>query len=249
MPPASSSTRSSARPTLRERRRQDLTAEIKTVARRQMADSGLAALSLRAVAREVGMAVSALYRYFGSRDELVTALLVDAFTAVADHVEARVTAAGADPVDGLRAAMTAFREWSVANPSGYGLMYGTPLPDYVAPPDRLLAVGTRVGALLYRLVDEADRAGRLEAGVARDRLAALPVEHVDQVDAWRRRRVPQMRLEAVVVTVDMWTRLQGLLSMEVFGQLAPVLTDAGPYFAAAVETALRDAGLADPATR
>lgn len=249
MPATSGTPGPTTRPTLRERRRRDLTAEIKAVTRRHLAEQGLAALSLRAVARDVGMAVSALYRYFGSRDELITALLVDAYTAVAEHVEAGVGQAGPDPVDQLKAAFTAFREWSVANAPEYGLMYGSPLPGYVAPAEQLLAVGTRVGALLYRLVDDADRAGLLDRDVAGARLAALPAAHVAQVDQWRGRRVAHMRLDAVVVTVDVWTRLQGLLSLEVFGQLRPVLPDAGPYSEAAVETALRDAGLVSASRR
>lgn len=234
------------RPTLRERRRQDLTAEITDAARVRLAADGLAALSLRAVARDVGMAVSALYRYFASRDDLVTALLVDAYTAQAEAVEAAVAAAGADPVDGLRAALLTFRGWGVEHPVEYGLMYGNPLPGYAAPPERLYAPGTRVAALLYGLVDRADRAGGLDHAVAGARRAELPAEHVAQLAEWRGRRLPDMHLDAVVVTVELWVRLQGLLSLEVFGQLRPVVPDATAYYAATVDAALRSAGLGRP---
>jgi AcrR family transcriptional regulator len=232
------------RPTLRERRRQDLTAEIKAAARARLAADGLAALSLRAVARDIGMAVSALYRYFASRDELVTALLVDAYTAQAEAVEA--AAAGAEPVPALRAGLRAFREWSIAHPVEYGLMYGDPLPGYQAPTDQLYRPGTRVATLLYGLVDAADRRGRLDRAVAAARRERLPAAHVDQLDRWRRRRVPDMGLDAVVVTVDLWTRVQGLLTLEVFGQLRPVLPDPAGYYAAALDDALAAAGLTDP---
>lgn len=233
------------RATLRERRRQDLVAEIKGVASTQLAAEGLAALSLRAVAREVGMAVSALYRYFPSRDDLVTALLEDAYTAQAEHVEAAAAEAGGDdePVAALRAALLAFRAWSVEHPHEYGLMYGDPLPGYVAPADRLYEAGTRVGRMLYRYVHLAESGGRLDPTTAAARRASLPAVHVEQLDEWRLRRVPEMSLEAVVVTVDLWTRLHGLLSLEVFGQLRPVLPDPAPYFSAGVDEALARAGL------
>ena len=232
-----------ARPTLRERRRQDLTTEIKAAARARLAADGLAALSLRAVARDVGMAVSALYRYFASRDELVTELLVDAYTAQAEAVEAAVAATAGGPVPRLRAALLEFRAWSLAHPVEYGLLYGDPLPGYQAPADRLQLPGTRVAARLYGLIDAADRAGRLDRAVAGARRDRLPAEHVDQLDRWRRRRVPDIGLDAVVVTVDLWTRMQGLLTLEVFGQLRPVLPDATGYFTAALDDALAAAGL------
>lgn len=231
------------RPTLRARRRQDLTAEIKAAAQVRLAAEGLAALSLRAVARDVGMAVSALYRYFSSRDDLVTELLVDAYTAQAEAVEAAVAAAGAVPVAGLRAGLLAFRAWSIEHPVEYGLMYGDPLPGYQAPTDRLLGPGTRVGMLIYRLVDEADRAGGLDRAAATARQERLPAAHVEQLDRWRRCRVPDMTLPAVVATVDLWTRTQGLLTLEVFGQLRPVLPDPAGYYAAALDDALAAAGL------
>jgi AcrR family transcriptional regulator len=231
------------RPTLRQRRRQDLTDEIKDVARRHLASEGLGALSLRAIARDVGMAVSALYRYFPSRDDLITALLEEAFTAQAEAVETAAGDGPDDPVAALRAALLAFREWSVGHPAEYGLMYGNPLPGYTAPAERLLGPGTRVATLLYGLVDRADREGRLDTDVAAARVAALPAAHLAQVDRWRARRVPDMRREAVVVTVDIWTRVQGLLGLEIFGQLRPVLPDPSAYARAAVDNALTAAGL------
>ena len=234
---------STARPSLRERRRQDLTTEITEVARRHLAAEGLGGLSLRAVARDVGMAVSALYRYFASRDDLVTALLVEAYEAHAAAVEAAVGRAGDDPVDRLRAGLVEFRRWAVDRPVEYGLMYGSPLPGYEAPADRLLEPGSRLGVALLRLVGEAASTGHLDPEVAAARTRSLPEAHVEQLDEWRRRRTPDLDLDALVVWVDLWTRLQGLVSLEVFGQLRPVLPDPGPYHEAAVDRALAEAGL------
>jgi AcrR family transcriptional regulator len=232
-----------ARPTLRERRRADLTAEIKEVARRHLATEGLAALSLRAIAREVGMAVSALYRYFASRDDLVTALLVDAYEAHAAAVEEAVGDNGEDPVARLRAGLLAFRRWAVGHPVEYGLMYGNPLPGYVAPPERLLEPGTRAAFRLYGLAAQAEQTGGLDDRLAAARVEALPATYVQQVDAWRQRRAPGIGLGAMVAMMDVWTTTQGLLSLEVFGQLRPVVPDAEAYYAAEVERALAAAGL------
>ncbi|MGL5852964.1 MAG: TetR/AcrR family transcriptional regulator [Phycicoccus sp.] len=249
MTPSTGEPGAAPRPTLRERRRADLTAEIKDAARRQLATEGLGALSLRGVARDVGMAVSALYRYFASRDDLVTALLVDAYGAHAEAVEAAVADAGEDPVDRFRAGLVAFRAWAVERPVEYGLMYGSPLPGYKAPTERLYGPGTRVAFLLYELAAEAERRGRLDLATASARTAALPRAHVEQLDGWRRRRVPDTSLDVVVAVVDVWTRLQGLVSLEVFGQLGPVLPDVAPYHLAALDQALAEAGFGQPPTR
>src|SRR6185437_16774203 len=116
----------------RERARAQLTREIKEEARRQLAAGGAQQLSLRAVARELGMVSSALYRYFPSRDELLTALIIDAYDALAAAAEA----ASAEPPDARgrwRAACGAVRNWARAHPHEYALIYGSPVPGYQAP--------------------------------------------------------------------------------------------------------------------
>ena len=119
---------------IRARVRAEMIAEIKAVARRHLATDG-ANLSLRAVARDMGMVSSALYRYFASRDDLLTALILDAYNALGDAVEA----ADAAVTDRARlrvrwlAAARAVRGWALANPAEYALLYGSPVPGYAAP--------------------------------------------------------------------------------------------------------------------
>lgn len=120
----------------RERARIEVTAAIKDEARRMLAAEGAAKLSLRAVARELGMVSSALYRYFPSRDELLTALIVDAYDSVgaaAERAEAAARAAGAPPRTRWLAICEAFRAWALAHPHEYALIYGSPVPGYSAP--------------------------------------------------------------------------------------------------------------------
>src|SRR5207302_4154474 len=109
---------------------------IKAVARRQLAEQGPGAISLRAIARELGTASSALFRYFPSHNDLVSVLLIDAYDAVADAVTVAVDARPPDDHAGRWFALCqAYRRWSLENPSEFALSHGTPLPGYEAPPD------------------------------------------------------------------------------------------------------------------
>jgi AcrR family transcriptional regulator len=146
---------------VRARVRAEMTEEIKAVARRHLASDG-ANLSLRAVAREVGLASSAVYRYFASRDELLTALIIEAYDAVGAAAE-RAAAGVADPYDRFLALTHAVRDWAVADPHQWALIYGSPVPGYQAPQDTI-GPATRVILLIGGLVEEAFRAGRIIDG-------------------------------------------------------------------------------------
>src|SRR3954454_17124108 len=121
-----------AAPTLRVRRREETLRAILDAAHAQLVSEGAAALSLRAVAREVGMAMSALYRYVPSRDDLLTELVVAGFSAQADAVEQALGEAG-DTATAVGAGLWAYRTWSVEHPAEFGLLYGAPVPGYRAP--------------------------------------------------------------------------------------------------------------------
>src|SRR5580698_8845728 len=120
--------------TARERARAELTREIQEEAKRQLAATGADALSLRAVARELGMVSSALYRYYPSRDDLLTALIIDAYDALGDAAERAIAAGPSVPArERWIAACHAVRDWARANPHEYALVYGSPVPGYRAP--------------------------------------------------------------------------------------------------------------------
>src|ERR671913_882383 len=101
--------------TARERIRAELTAEIPDAPRRQLAEVGAAALSLRAVARELGMASSAVYRYFPSRDDLLTRLIIDGYDDLGAAAEAADKPSAA-PAERWLAVCRAVREWARAHP-------------------------------------------------------------------------------------------------------------------------------------
>jgi len=147
--------------TIRARVRAEMTTEIKAVARRHL-ETDVANLSLRAVARDMGMVSSALYRYFASRDELLTALILDAYNQLGDAVEA---ADAAVPERGdLRgrwlAIARAIRDWALAEPAEYALLYGSPVPGYQAPADTI-AAAARTPLVMLRIVADGCAAGTL----------------------------------------------------------------------------------------
>ncbi len=137
---------------MRARRRALTIAEIKHAAMDQLDEGGLGALSLNAIGRELGMTGPALYRYYAGRDELVTDLVVEAYTALAEAMEAAEQATvGRPPADRLREAGRAYRRWAHDRPSRYQLLFGTPLPGYHAPPERTSPTADRGLAVLVRL--------------------------------------------------------------------------------------------------
>jgi AcrR family transcriptional regulator len=164
--------------TARERARAELTREIKEEARRQLAVTGANGLSLRAVARALGMVSSALYRYYPSRDDLLTALIIDAYNALGEAAEqaiapaAAVRAGGAGAAGGTApgrwiAACYAIRAWARANPHEYALIYGSPVPGYRAP-EATIGPAARVPLAFVRLLESAAASGELARRDAAD---------------------------------------------------------------------------------
>ena len=138
----------------RQDARERTEAQIIELGRRQLVTEGAAGLSLRAIARDLGMVSSAVYRYVASRDELLTLLLVDAYTDLADAVDGARATHGVSWRDDLQTMAHAMRRWAVEHAAGWALLYGSPVPGYHAPAERTTAPGTRVmGALLATVHD------------------------------------------------------------------------------------------------
>jgi AcrR family transcriptional regulator len=214
-------------PTARDRARAELTDEIKAVARRQLMEHGSAALSLRAVAREVGMVSSAVYRYFPSRDELLTALIVDAYNAVGATAE---TALGAHSRKGAAArwlaVSLAIREWALAHPHEYALIYGSPVPGYAAPQDTI-DPASRVAFALLQIVVDGVAAGEIADG---DATTVPRVVHAD-LAALRDVAAPGVSDSLLSRTLLAWSQLFGGISLEMFGHLHNVIHDYDAFFA------------------
>jgi AcrR family transcriptional regulator len=225
----------------RERLRRATVEEIKAVARAQMAAEGTAAVTLRAIAREMGMTASALYRYFGSREQLVTALITDAYHALADAMQAAVDAVPAGGHrDRMLAAFRAFRSWALEHPTEFALIFGSPIPGYVAPEETRPA-GLRYTDLLSRLLADAHADGALDP--ARIDLPLSPTLR-RQVEAFQRRRGgADLPAPVLAFGLSAWTRLHGLVTLEVFGHLEPAIGDGAALFDQETAAILAQSGL------
>jgi AcrR family transcriptional regulator len=202
--------------TARERARAEITGEILGAARRYLATDGAPALSLRAIARDLGMASSALYRYFGSRDELLTRLIVDAYDSLGAAAEASEAAVDRDDLPGRFAAVCrAVRTWALANPNEYALIYGSPVPGYVAPADTV-GPATRVSILLLQIIIDAVTQGKSPAEEHQEATALEPI--LSQVPPGFPPALVQRGLMA-------WTGLFGAVSFELYGQLHQVVAE------------------------
>jgi AcrR family transcriptional regulator len=221
--------------TVRERARAELTREIKGEARRQLAAEGAQRLSVRAVARELGMVSSALYRYFPSRDGLLTALIIDAYDALGASAEKASDAGPADDVRGRwRATCQAVRTWSVAHPHEYALIYGTPVPGYQAPQETVGPAG-RVAVVIGRLIQDAWHGGSPAMAAASASPAVLPPALTDQAQRVAAAIAPGVPGPVVARGLIAWTQLFGMISFELFGQLVGSADPSDEFFAFAVE--------------
>jgi len=210
-----------ARPlTPRQRARAQTVADIIRLGRQHLATHGAAALSLRAVARDLGVVSSAVYRYVESRDELLTLLLIDAFGELGDEVDAAVAKAPEDEhAARFRALGRAVREWALREPASYALLFGSPVPGYSAPAERTTGPGTRVIVSLIGILDAASRAGRL--AVPAVGATQLPPTLGGDLAAIRSGFGLDIPEELVARGVLVWSSLFGAVSFEVFNQYGP----------------------------
>jgi AcrR family transcriptional regulator len=213
----------------RQIRRNDVTARILQIGRAHLAQHGAAALSLRAVARELGLVSSAVYRYVANRDELLTLLIVDAYTELADAVDDAVLNRSDQPwSERILIAARGIRAWAVREPARYALLYGSPVPGYAAPAEQTTEPGTRVILALVGLVREGVSGGDIVNGegpvplppTLRSDLATVAVALGADVD-------PAVLARAVML----WSVIFGAISLEMFGQYGPdTFADPGLLF-------------------
>ncbi|MCB0999041.1 MAG: TetR/AcrR family transcriptional regulator [Acidimicrobiales bacterium] len=212
---------------LRARVRAELTAEIKRLARAQMEAQGPNDLNLRAIARELGMVSSAVYRYFASRDELLTALIIDAYDELGRTAED--ADAGCDPADTVGrfvTVATAIYRWARTSPSQYLLLFGTPVPGYAAPIDTV-AAAIRVTTVLQHILDEAGRQGATPA-------VAPIVPPTVQPDLATVRALTDSTVsdQLLLTGLQSWTAMFGAITFILNGQFRNVVGDVDALFGA-----------------
>jgi AcrR family transcriptional regulator len=233
--------------TRRERLRTATVAEIKDLARRLLGSGGPPAISLRAIARDMGMTAPAIYRYFPSLDALVLELTEDLFDELREAVEAaRDACTDGAPLPRLTEMARAFRRWSIANPAEFGLMFGNPIPGVAKfeescfHPDH---AGARFGAQFLAEVVRLWEA------------APFPTPPVEMLETklapsllrYGAQPGPDVPIQVMYAYLSAWTRLYGLVAMEVFGHLRWAATGVEPLFE--VELAAFAAQMSPPPVR
>ena len=230
---------------LRVRVRAELMQEIKDEARRQLAEEGASSLSLRAIARHLGMVSSGIYRYFKSRDQLLTALIVDAYDALGAAVEeADGRCARTDFAGRWSACCHAVRDWALAYPHEYALIYGSPVPGYNAP-EETISPASRVALALVAVTHEAAVAGKLRSPFVADispRLSKSAAAEAGRLQAIGFGEVPH---DAVIRAVTAWTQLFGAVNFEVFGRLTDIVEDLDAVFDQSVRDMIAFVGLVE----
>lgn len=210
----------------RQETREKIEGQIIELGRRHLVTEGAAGLSLRAVARDLGMVSSAVYRYVASRDDLLTLLLVDAYSELADAVDRAGAAARGSWRDQLLAMAHAARGWAVDQPARWSLLYGSPVPGYHAPRERTVGPGTRVVGALFDAIGAGIAAGDIPQSNA---VAAQPLS--SDFDRLRDEFDFAGDDSAVAKCFLLWAGLVGAISLEVFGQYgADTLTEPGAVF-------------------
>ena len=216
--------------TARARVRQTMVAEIKQAARAQVATAGAAGLSLRLVCRDLGMSSSAIYRYFASRDELLTALILDGYDAIGAAAEDADAASGQRrPRQRFAHIAAAVRSWAHEHPHEYALLYGSPVPGYSAPPETIWPA-TRVAVAFARVLVDAHHEAHPD-------MAPVPMNRAD-LDPGISGVLPDFAAlpdDLIADGLMAWTAVFGLISFELFGHLIGSVSDPTAFFTAQVD--------------
>lgn len=209
---------------------------IKETAWQQIAETGAATLSLRAIARELKITAPAIYNYFPRRDDLVTALIVDAFTSLAESQKQTVENIPASELETRFSALgIAYRDWALQHEQGYQLIFGTPIPGYVAPEDVTTPAAAWALIPLIETIQALHVAGKLRV----ERLSNLTPALKSMLEAWKGfvdQSGADVHIEALYLAYTVWSRVHGLVSLELGHQTPSFITDPGEIFRREIET-------------
>jgi AcrR family transcriptional regulator len=205
----------------RARIRAETAYEIKTVALKHMAANGTAAISLRAIARDMGMTAGAIYSYYDNRDVLISALIADVYTALAEELKlAREKFPADDAAGRIHAHGVAYRQWAISRPEEFRLLYGDPEPDYTPPEGG--AAAEAEGNLCAALLELVSAAWPQAAATI-----ALDEYEWSDFDEDFARRAKEVGLlpAAAALSMRIWGRMHGLVALEVYGHISPQVSD------------------------
>lgn len=215
---------------------------IKAIARRQMSVYGTAGLSLRGIAREYNVTAPAIYNYFPRLDDLITALVVDAFNALADAMHTAIGNVSSELcAPKIRAAALAYRDWAIDHPSDFQLIYGNPIPGYAAPAEITVPLASRPFVDVVELFVLAHQRGELTVPAEYAELPAPLAAHMaDRFMAL----LGDAPLALLRIVVSSWARMHGMTMLEMFGHLSPVVGDAATFYACEIDGWMAYLGMA-----
>jgi AcrR family transcriptional regulator len=205
---------------------------IKETAWRQIAEFGAPALSLRTIARALGITAPAIYNYYARRDDLVTALIIDAYTSLGDSQLAARDAVPLEDLDGrLMATGMAYRRWALTYPQRYQLIFGTSIPGYEAPVQQVLPSAARSLSALVSVIEALRLAGRLRV----DEFPRVKDEYKFSFEQWQAYG-GQTNVLSISVAILIWARVHGLVSLEIAGNIPPFEPDVDALYCYELES-------------
>lgn len=214
---------------------------IKQAARQLMAEEGTNGLSVRGIAKVLDLTPPAIYHYFASLDDLTTALIVDSFNALADTLEeASGHSVAPTAVGKLFDALVAYRQWAIDHPIDFQLIYGNPIPGYIAPRDVTVPAVVRTFVVTVSLVEEALQTGEL-----------LPVEPYNQIPPVVEARLNELIAEggypistlSFYLTLLIWTEVHGVIYLEIFNHIQHNVGDVEVFYKTKIRNTLFTMGL------
>ncbi len=189
----------------------DLQSAIKETAWKQIAEYGTSSLSLRAIARDLGITAPAIYNYFPRRDDLVTALIIDAYTSFGDsQIEARDALPLEDIIGRFIAIGVAYRQWALLYPQRYQLIFGTPIPGYQPPLEQVYPSGARSMSALVSVVEALRVKGRLKV----ENFPQIKPGFEAGIEAWKKFG-GEVEVLSISVSILIWSYVHGLVSLEI----------------------------------
>jgi AcrR family transcriptional regulator len=228
-------------PTRREQQFAAISEDIKATARQLMAEHGTAGVSLRQIARAMEMSAPSLYHYYASYDALITALIVDAFNALADTLEqAANDTTTAAPAKRVLVIAHAYRTWALQHPIDFQLIYGNPIPGYHAPREATVPAVVRSFAVLTKSFEQAIAE---TAELPADNVSSIPHAIAAHLETMREQYEHQVSRQALYYAVVTWSRMHGIIMLELFHHIQPAIGDVDTFFRSEMEQTLRAIGL------
>ena len=225
----------------RERLREQTLQEIKAIAHQQMDESGTASISLNAIARRMEISTPALYRYFSNRDDLVTALIIEAFNDLADTLEQVAESPAPSQARRLFNVLLAYRQWALTRPIDFELIYGNPIPNYHAPEEKTVPAARRGFEVILRILLECYQDGELIPPAEYHHLPPeLSIEMSPDDPSSNTSSLPEVILYIGLVG---WYHIHGMIMLELFHHIQPMLNNPTIFYQHEVELMMRSLGI------